>query len=119
MKEYKLYIDGKYISSSAGTIADSINPADGSVFAKVHMASKEDIELAIASAHKAQKLWAKTAPREKEAVLLRAAEIFEIRADDIRDILMRESGSTIAKCNFEISVVSDIYYALRRVKPDA
>jgi betaine-aldehyde dehydrogenase len=55
VKEYKLYIDGKYVSSSAGTVADSINPADGSVFAKVHMASKEDIELAIASAHKAQK----------------------------------------------------------------
>lgn len=109
MKEYKLYIDGKYVSSSTGTTIDSINPADGSVFAKVHMASKEDIELAIASAHKAQKLWAKTTPREKEAVLLRAAEIFERRADDIRDILMRESGSTIAKCNFEISVVSDIF----------
>ena len=62
MKEYKLYIDGKYVSSSAGTIVDSINPADGSVFAKVHMASKEDIKLAIASAYKAQKLWAKTAP---------------------------------------------------------
>ena len=40
---------------------------------------------------------------------MRAAEIFERRADDIRDILMRESGSTIAKCNFEISVVSDIF----------
>jgi len=89
VKEYKLYINGKHVSSSDNTVADSINPADGSVFAKVHMASKEDIELAIASAHKAQKLWAKTAPREKEAVLLRAAEIFERRADDIRDILIR------------------------------
>lgn len=59
MKEYKLYIDGKYVSSSAGTVADSINPADGSVFAKVYMASKEDIDLAIASAHRAQKLSAK------------------------------------------------------------
>ena len=109
MKEYKLYINGKHVSSSDNTVVDSINPADGSVFAKVHMASKEDIELAIASAHKAQKLWAKTAPREKEAVLLKAAEIFERRADDIRDILIRESGSTIAKCNFETSVVSDIF----------
>ena len=114
MKEYKLYIDGKYVSSSAGTIVDSINPADGSVFAKVHMASKENIELAIASAYRAQKLWAKTTPREKEAVLLRAAEIFEKRADDIRDILMRESGSTIAKCNFEISGQTFTLIAERR-----
>ena len=64
MKEYKLYINGKHVSSSAGTIVDSINPADGSVFAKVHMASKEDIKLAIASAYKAQKLWAKDSSRK-------------------------------------------------------
>lgn len=108
MKEYKLYINGEHRSSSSGTIIDSINPTDGSVFARVHMADKSDIELAIASAYKAQKKWAKTTPREKEAVLLRAADIFDSRHDEIQEILMKESGSTLAKCNFEIGVVSDI-----------
>ncbi|NLK66645.1 MAG: aldehyde dehydrogenase family protein [Campylobacteraceae bacterium] len=108
MKEYKLYINGEFRSSSNNQVAESINPADGSVFAKFHLASKEDIELAIDSAYKAQKAWAKTTPREKEALLLRAADIFDRRAAEIREILMRESGSTVAKCNFEIGVVSDI-----------
>ncbi|NLY04188.1 MAG: aldehyde dehydrogenase family protein [Campylobacter sp.] len=108
MKEYKLYINGEHRSSGNGNVIDSINPNDGSVFAKVHMASKDDIELAIESAYQAQKKWAKTTPREKEAVLLKAADIFDNRRDDIEEILMKESGSTLAKCNFEIGVVSDI-----------
>lgn len=109
MKEYKLFINGEYVASSDNTIVESVNPFDNSVFAKVHYASAADLENAIASAYKAQKLWAKTTPREKEAVLLKAADIFEKNADEIREILMCESGSTIAKCNFEIGVVSDIF----------
>lgn len=108
MKEYKLFINGEYKNSSNLNIIDSINPADGTVFARAHMASAEDIELAISSAYNAQKLWAKTTPRQKEAVLLKAADIFDSRAEEIKEILIKESGSTIAKCMFEIGVVSDI-----------
>lgn len=120
MKTYKLFINGEYKASSNNNIIDDINPADGSVFAKVHMASKDDIEEAIASAYKAQKAWAKTTPREKEAILLKAADIFQARADEIKEIIMKESGSIFAKCMFEIGVVSDIFRVAageaRRVK---
>ena len=108
MKEYKLYINGQDKASSNGKIVDDINPSNGEVFARVHMASKEDIEDAVQSAYVAQKSWAKTTPREKEKVLLKAADIFEERADEIKTILMQESGSVIAKCMFEIGMVADI-----------
>lgn len=108
MKEYELFINGKSRPSSNGIIIDDINPSTAKVFAKVHMASLEDIEEAISSAYTASKLWAKTTPREKEAVLLKAADIFESRADEIKIILMRESGSVYAKAMFEIGLVADI-----------
>ncbi|WP_331774689.1 aldehyde dehydrogenase family protein [Sulfurospirillum sp. 1612] len=108
MKEYKLFINGKDKASSNGTIIDDINPSNGELFARVHMASTQDIEDAIESAYVAQKSWAATAPREKERVLLKAADIFEARADEIKTILMQESGSVIAKCMFEIGMVADI-----------
>ncbi len=108
MKEYKLFINGKDQASSSGIIVDDINPSTGEVFAKVHMADKADIEDAIASAYTAQKGWAATAPREKESVLLKAADLFEERAEEIKNILMHESGSVIAKCMFEIGMVADI-----------
>lgn len=108
MKEYQLFIGGSYKNSRANTLKECINPATNTAFAKVHLASKEDIEEAIAAASRAQKIWAKTTPRHKEAVLLKAADIFERRREELVGILMQESGSTVAKCNFEVSVVSDI-----------
>ena len=108
MKEYKLYINGQDKASSNGKIVDDINPSNGEVFARVHMANKEDIEDAIQSAYVAQKSWALTPPRQKEKVLLKAADLFEERAEEIKTILMQESGSVIAKCMFEIGMVADI-----------
>ena len=108
MKEYKLFINGKDVASSTNILIDDISPSTGEVFAKIHMASADDIELAINSAHKASKSWAATAPREKEAVLLKAADILESRIDEIRDILITESGSTFGKSMFEVGLVADI-----------
>lgn len=71
MKEYQLFIGGSYKNSRANTLKECINPATNTAFAKVHLASKEDIEEAIAAASRAQKIWAKTTPRHKEAVLLK------------------------------------------------
>ncbi|WP_067174808.1 aldehyde dehydrogenase family protein [Sulfurospirillum sp. UCH001] len=68
MKEYMPFIKGRNIPSKEGKIIDDRNPATGEVFAKVHLASVEDIEEAISTAYAASKLWAKTTPREKEAV---------------------------------------------------
>ena len=108
MKEYMPFINGKNSASPTGKVIDDINPSTGEIFAKVHLASKEDIEEAIRCAYAASKLWAKTTPREKEAVLLKAADIFESRTDEIRTILMKESGSVFAKAMFEIGLVADI-----------
>lgn len=108
MKEYMPFINGRYKPSMPGKVIDDVNPSTGEVFAKVHLASVEDIEEAIASAYAASKAWAKTTPREKEAVLFKAAQIFEERSDEIRDILIKESGSVYSKAAFEINLVADI-----------
>ncbi|PID47003.1 MAG: phenylacetaldehyde dehydrogenase [Proteobacteria bacterium] len=108
MKEYKPFINGKFTASENAKVVDDINPSSGEIFAKVYMAGKEDIEQAIESAYRAQKVWAKTPPRQKEAILLKAADIFDSKRDEIKDILMKESGSVFAKCMFEIGMVSDI-----------
>jgi vanillin dehydrogenase len=108
MKEYKLFINGEYVPSSTNTLIDDINPTTGKAFAKIHMASKEDIEAAITAADDAFKSWSKTAPKEREAILLRAADIFVSRQNEIRDLLAIETGSTFGKAMFEMGLTSDI-----------
>ena len=79
MKEYRLFVNGAWIPSSTGTLADDINPATGEVFARVHQASTDDVEAAIASAYAARAAWGNSTPAVREGILIRAAAILEER----------------------------------------
>ena len=66
MQEYKLYLAGEWTATESGSIRDDINPADGSVFAKVHFAGPSEIEIALSKAVEAQKEWAAFLPEKRE-----------------------------------------------------
>ena len=51
MKKFEQYINGEF--SSGGEYFESVNPANGQVWAKFPAASEEETKLAIESAHKA------------------------------------------------------------------
>ena len=105
MKEYKLYINGEWAVSSSGTLADDMNPATGEVYAKVHQASREDVDSAIAAAYRAKDAWGSTAPAQREAILIKAAAILEERISEFADVLIDEGGATFGKAMFETSFV--------------
>ena len=108
MKEYKLFIDGEWVSSSSNTILDDINPYNGEVFAKVHQASDADLERAIAAAYRAKDAWGNTLAKDREAILLKAADVLEKRIPEVADVLMDEAGSVFGKAMFEASFVVNL-----------
>jgi aldehyde dehydrogenase (NAD+) len=105
---YRLFIDGEWVASSGGTLADDLNPATGEVFARVHQATPADVERAIAAAYRARDVWGKTLVAEREALLLRAHEVITRRIDGIRDALIEECGSVYGKALWEIDYVLDL-----------
>ncbi len=108
MREYRLFINGEWVPSSTGTMIDDINPANGEVYARVHQASKENIEWAIAAAHAAKDEWGKTPPALREGILLKAADILEERLPEFADVLIDEGGATFGKAMFEASFVANM-----------
>lgn len=105
MREHKLFIDGKWVSSSSGSLADDLNPATGAVYARVHQASKDDVEAAIAAAYRAREAWGSTAPAQREGILLKAADLLEARTPEYADVLIDEGGATFGKAMFEVGFV--------------
>lgn len=109
MREYRLFIDGEWVPSSAGLIADDINPATGETWARVHQAGPEDVERAIAAAYRARVEWGKTPPAVREKILIKAADILEARFSEVVGILIEEAGSTITKAGFETGFVINLF----------
>ena len=108
MREYKLFIDGKWVPSSKGSLADDMNPATGAVYARVHQASKDDVEAAIAAAYRAKDAWGSTVPAQREGILLKAAAILDTRVSEFADVLIDEGGATFGKAMFEVGFVANM-----------
>lgn len=97
-----LYINGEWREGCDGGVADDVNPATGEVFAQVAQAGRRDVEDALAAAHAARTPWGAMLVGEREALLLRTADLIARRADEIRDLIIEETGSVMMKAPWEV-----------------
>jgi vanillin dehydrogenase len=108
VRSYSLYIDGKWTPAADGAVADDFNPATGALFARVAQAARADAVRAVDAAYRARESWGRVIASERAGILLRAADILAGKVDDIRDVLIEESGSTFGKSMFEVMYCIDL-----------
>ena len=108
MKEYKMFIGGKWVPSISGEIFDDINPFNNEVYAKVPKAGVQDVDVVMGAAFEARKAWAATPAAERARILIKAARIMEESQMDIAEVLINEGGSSFGKAMFEISQTVDL-----------
>ena len=72
----RLLINGKLVAGE-GKVEQVLNPATGKVLAKVPEASRGQIDAAVKAADAAFEGWARTAPKDRAALLLKLADRIE------------------------------------------
>jgi len=87
-------IDGEIINDNHQT-QDVFDPALGTVATQVALASKETVELAIASAQKAFPEWRNTPPLKRARIMFKFKELLEINRDKICHLLGKEHGKIL------------------------
>jgi aldehyde dehydrogenase (NAD+) len=92
-----LLIDGQFVPAVSGRTFDSINPATGKVLAQVAEGGVEDIDLAVAAARRAFEggPWSRFTPFERQAALLRLADLVEANFDEIAMLDTLDLGAPI------------------------
>ena len=100
-KEYKMYINGEWVSALDDEIYEDYNPYTGEVFARVSSGKRADAKRAVDAAAAAFPAWSKTLPAERQAMFLKAAEILEKKQDEIVTILAEETGCTFGFAMFQ------------------
>src|SRR3984885_647728 len=108
VRSYSLYIDGKWSGAADGAVADDFNPATGALFARVAQAGRADALRAVEAAYRAREAWGRMIVSERAAILLRAADVLASKVDEIREVLIEESGSTFGKAMFEVFYCIDL-----------
>ena len=99
----QLMIGGSWVPAASGRTVPTINPATGEELAQVAEGDTADIDRAVAAARAALAgPWAKFTPADRQAILLRLADLMQSRADefslldtlDMGAPLLRTAGTT-------------------------
>ncbi|KPI27423.1 Benzaldehyde dehydrogenase (NAD(+)) [Actinobacteria bacterium OV320] len=85
-------------------------PATGDPLGTVDLAGAADVGLAAEAARAAQAEWARLPHFVRAGVLRKAGDLFTAHADELREWIVRESGSIPGKADFELHVAAQECY---------
>ncbi|MFM6989710.1 MAG: NAD-dependent succinate-semialdehyde dehydrogenase [Rhodoferax sp.] len=105
--QQSLYINGQFIHGGGRKTQNIVNPATGAVIGQLPHATREDLDLALASAAKAFESWRKAPPLERSRVLRKAAELARERAADIGRNMTLDQGKPLAESTLEVKLCAD------------
>ncbi|OXM59959.1 NAD-dependent succinate-semialdehyde dehydrogenase [Amycolatopsis vastitatis] len=94
------------------------DPATGELVEEVPNATDEEVGTAIARVHRGYAAWRARPVAERAAIVLRAAELFAERADELAAIMTLEMGKRINEGRGEVGVVVDIFRYYGERGPD-
>ncbi|HZP62411.1 MAG TPA: aldehyde dehydrogenase family protein [Terriglobales bacterium] len=95
------YIAGSWRAGRRGRKLKDFDPYTGEVITEIAMADQSDLNEAYEVARRVQPAWAGMIPAGRTEIMLGAASIMLARKEEIIDWLIRESGSTRIKSQFE------------------
>ena len=96
------FIDGKRVAGQSTRTADVMNPSTGEVQATVPMASRADVDAAVAGAAEAQKGWAAWNPQRRARVMMKFIELVNQNVEELAELLSLEHGKTVADSKGDI-----------------
>ncbi len=98
----KLYLGGKWVSSSSGKTFPAVNPATGEVLAEVFEAGPADVDAAARAAREIfdRGDWARMNPSERAKILWRAADLIESRIDELAALETLNNGKPIREARY-------------------
>ena len=102
MKEYKMFIDGKWVAAANGNVLLVTNPATGEVLGSVPNGGNANAKNSIEAADKAFKLWSKTTANVRSELLKKWFELIVSHKKDIAKIMTSEQGKPLQEAEAEV-----------------
>ncbi|GAA4979214.1 gamma-aminobutyraldehyde dehydrogenase [Yinghuangia aomiensis] len=96
LRTLRNFVDGKFVDAIDGRTMDVVDPATGEVYATAPLSGADDVDAAMAAAANAFETWRDTTPAERQRLLLKIADAFEARADELVAAESRNTGKPVA-----------------------
>ena len=106
--QLSLYIDGEFIHGGGGRKEQRIvNPATDDVIATLPHATRDDLDRALAAAHRAFNEWRHSSVMDRSRILRKVAELARERSKDIGRGITMDMGKPMAEAVGEVRATSE------------
>ncbi|MCS7173797.1 MAG: NAD-dependent succinate-semialdehyde dehydrogenase [Armatimonadetes bacterium] len=111
MEHVDLLIDGTWVEGREKLSV--LNPADEEVVGSASVAAPAEVDAAVEAAERAFRVWSRTAPAHRAALLRRAAHLVRERLEAIARLLTLEQGKPLKDARGEVQAGAEAleYYA--------
>lgn len=98
----KLLIGGKFVDSATTQWRNIVNPATQEVLARVPMATREEVDAAVAAGKEAFKTWRHTPIGARARIFLKYQQLIRENMKEVATILTAEQGKTLPDAEGDI-----------------
>ena len=109
MKEYGMYINGKWVKPAHRQTFMTKNPATGEPLAIFPEGTRADVSQALEAAEKAFPKWKQFPPPKRGEILLKAAAILRQRKDELGELVSKEMGKIISEGKGDVQEAIDFF----------
>ncbi len=95
LRTLRNYIDGEFRDAADQRTTEVVNPVTGEAYATAPLSGQADVDAAMAAAEAAFPAWRDLVPGERQKALLKIADAFEERAEDLIAAEVENTGKPI------------------------
>lgn len=95
LRRLRNYIDGEFRDAADGRTTEVVNPVTGEAYATAPLSGQPDVDAAMAAAAAAFPAWRDQTPSERQKYLLKIADAFEERAEELIAVEVENTGKPI------------------------
>ena len=108
MREFKNYIDGKWVSSHSGKTFESFSPANGELIGRLQLSDAQDVAEVVEAAQKAFEKWRKYPAPKRAELIYHVAEILRTCKQEMGELLTREMGKVLPEALGDVQEAIDM-----------
>ncbi len=109
---YRMLIDGAWVEASDGATFDSVNPANGKVWARLPEATADDVDRAVRAADRAlnEGPWASMSPTERGHCLRRLGDLLAEISEPLGRIECTDTGKLFKETRWQATYIAEYYH---------
>ncbi|HDD46383.1 MAG TPA: aldehyde dehydrogenase family protein [Candidatus Aenigmarchaeota archaeon] len=103
---YKMLINGEWVESASRETFDVKNPANGEVFARAQLATKEDVDKALDGVYSVKKAINGMEAYKRAKILEKVCDLILQYKDEITNTIVKEAGKPVSAAEGEVSAAA-------------